>query len=70
MLFVYIKITKEEKCSSLLCSVLDSWDSLVMAIGSNNTTLQLDDVAATLLLKETRWKIMERLTPEAFLVRG
>jgi hypothetical protein len=30
-----IKITKEEKCISLLCSFLDSWDSRVMDIESN-----------------------------------
>jgi hypothetical protein len=35
-----IKIT-EEKCIILLCSFLDSWDSLVVAIGINTTTLML-----------------------------
>lgn len=46
LLFIGIKITKEEKCISLLCSLLDSWDSLVMVIGGNNTTLKIDDVVA------------------------
>ena len=34
-----IKISDEYKCISLLCSLLDSWDSLVIAIGRNATTL-------------------------------
>jgi hypothetical protein len=31
---------KEEKCVSLLCFFLDSWDSLVVAIGSNTTVIE------------------------------
>jgi len=34
-----IKISDEDKCISLLCSLPDSWDSLVIAIGSNATAL-------------------------------
>ena len=37
--YVDIKISNEDKCISLLCSLLDSWDSLVIAIGSNATAL-------------------------------
>jgi hypothetical protein len=46
---VDIKITKEEKCVSLLCSSPDSSDSLVMAIGINSTTLVLEDMVAYLI---------------------
>jgi hypothetical protein len=47
---VDIKIIEEDKCIPLLCSFLDSWDSLVMDIGSNTTTsLVLEDVVASLL---------------------
>jgi uncharacterized membrane protein len=44
LLFLDIKITEEEKCIILLCSLLDSWDSLVVAIGSNLKTLALEEV--------------------------
>ena len=36
---VEIKISNEDKCIILLCSLPDSWDSLVITIGSNATTL-------------------------------
>ena len=41
---IEIKISNEDKFISLLCSLLDSWDSLVVAIGSNTTALKLDEV--------------------------
>ena len=47
-------IIEEEKCISLLFSLLDSWESLVVAIGRNNTTLKLNDVVVALLLEEMR----------------
>ena len=64
-----IKIVEEEKCISPMCSLLDPWDNLVMAIGSNNTTLKIDDVVVALLLEEMRKKTMEGSTLEALLVR-
>jgi hypothetical protein len=67
---VDIKITEEEKCIILLCSFPDSWDSLVMAIGSNTTTLVLEDVVASLLSEEMRRKNMEGSTKDALVVRG
>ena len=59
LLFVDIKITEEEKCISLLCSLTNSWDILVMAIGRNTTTLNIDDVFASLFSEEMRRKNME-----------
>eukprot|EP00253_Pinus_taeda_P034618 PITA_34618 len=57
--FVHIKISDEDKCISLLCSLPDSWDSLVIAIGSNATALQFDEIVSSLLMEEKRWKNME-----------
>jgi hypothetical protein len=68
--FIDIKITEEEKCIILLCSFPNSWDSLVMAIGSNSTTLALEDVVASLLSKEMRRNNMEGSTKDALMVRG
>ena len=70
LLSVDIKITEEEKCISLLCSLPDSWDSLVVAIGSNTTTLVIEDVVASLLSKEMRRKNMKGLTKDDLMVRG
>ena len=56
--FVDIKISDEDKCISLLCSLVDSWDNLVIAIGSNTTTLNFDDIVSALLSEETRWRNM------------
>jgi hypothetical protein len=50
-LFVDIKISDEDKCIILLCSLPDSWDSLVVAIASNTTTLTFNDVVAYFLSK-------------------
>ena len=57
--YVDIKISDEDKCISLLCSLPDSWDSLVIAIGSNTITLNFDDIVLALLLEEMRWRNME-----------
>ena len=59
LLSVYIKISDEDKCISFLCSLPDSWDSLVIAIGSNATALQFDKIVSSLLIEEMRWKNME-----------
>ena len=49
---VDIKISNEDKCIGLLCSLPDSWDSLVIAIGSNATALQFDEIVSSLLTED------------------
>ena len=44
LLSIDIEISDEDKCISLLCSLPDSWDSLVVAIGRNITTLKFDEI--------------------------
>ena len=56
---VGIKISDEDKCISLLCSLPNSCDSLVIAIGSNTTTLNFDDIVPALLSEEMRQRNME-----------
>jgi hypothetical protein len=51
LLSMDIKITEEEKCISPLCSLEDSRDSLIVAIGNNLTTLALEDMMAYLMLE-------------------
>ena len=66
--FVDIKISDEDTCISLLCSLPDSWDSLVIAISSNATALQFDEIVSTLLTEEMRWKNMDNQNGDALFV--
>lgn len=52
-------ITEEDRCMLLLCSLPDTWDHLVMAIGSNTTKFKMDEVVACLLSEEMRRKSFE-----------
>jgi hypothetical protein len=68
---VNIMIAEEDKCINLLCSLPDSWDNQVVAIGSTTqSTLKYEDVVASLLSEEMRWKIMEGHSTDALFVRG
>jgi hypothetical protein len=59
LVYVGIKISDKYKCISLLCSLLDSLDSLVVTIGSNTTALNFDEVVSSLLSEEMRQNNME-----------
>jgi hypothetical protein len=65
-----IKISDEDKCIILLCSLLDSWESLFVSIGSNTTTLIFDDVVSSLLLEEMGWNNMEGQSTDALFAMG
>jgi hypothetical protein len=54
LISVEIKILDEYKCISLLCPLPDSWDSLVVAIGSNKNSLKFDEVVSSLFSEEMR----------------
>eukprot|EP00253_Pinus_taeda_P033978 PITA_33978 len=66
---VDIKISYEDKCISLLCSLPDSWDSMVIAIGSNANALQFDEIVSSLLMEEMRRKNMESQNGDALSVQ-
>jgi hypothetical protein len=70
LLSVNIKLFDEDKCISLLCSFPNSWDSIVVAISSNATTLKFDDVVSSLLSEEMRKKTMDSQSTNALSVRG
>eukprot|EP00253_Pinus_taeda_P025822 PITA_25822 len=67
---VDIKISDQDKCISFLCSLPDSWDNLVIAIGSNATSLQFDEIDSSLLTEEMRRKNMESQNGDALSIRG
>ena len=66
---VDIKISYEDKCISMLCSPPDSWDSLVVAIGSNTSTLKFYEIFSSLLSEEMRQKNMEIHNGDALPLR-
>jgi hypothetical protein len=68
---INITIAEEDKCITLLCSLPDSWDNLVVAIGSTTqSTLKYEDVVASLLSEEMRRKSMDGHNTDALFVRG
>ena len=66
LISVDIKMEEEDKSITLLCPLLDSWDNLVVEIGSSTkTTLKFEDVVASLLSMEMRRKSMENHSTDA-----
>jgi hypothetical protein len=67
---IEIKTLDEDKCISLLCSLPDSWNSLVVAIGSNKNSLKFDEVVSSFFSEEMRQKNMEGESIDALFARG
>lgn len=57
LISVVVKMDGEERCQTFLCSLSDSWNSLVMDIGSTSTTLKMEDVVGSIIYKEIRRKV-------------
>ena len=71
LISVDINMEEEDKCIALLCSLPDSWDNLVVAIGgSTKATLKFEDIVLSLLSEEMRRKSMENHSTDVLLVRS
>ena len=56
---VGVNFDDEVRALLFLCSLLESWNGLVMAISnsvSGSSTLKFDDVVGAILSEEIRWK--------------
>jgi hypothetical protein len=70
LISVNITIVEEDKCITLLCSLPNSWDNLVVGIGSTTqSTLKYEDVVSSLLSEEMRWKSMDSHSTDALFLR-
>ena len=49
-------------------TLLDSWDSLDVAIDSNTSTLKFYEIVSFLFLEQMRWKNMESQNGDALSV--
>ena len=56
---INLSICEEECCMLLWCLLPDSWDHLVMAIGSTTTQLKMDEVVIARLSEEMQRKSSE-----------
>lgn len=51
---VGVNMDETDRCMTLLCTLPDLWDNLVMAVGSTAKKLVLDEVMVALLIEEMR----------------
>ena len=54
---VGVPMDEEEMFQILLCVLPDSWDSLVMALGSTLVVLKMVDIVGSLVFEEMRRKV-------------
>ena len=70
LISIDINMEEEDKRITLLYSLPDFWDNLVIAIGSGiKSTLKFEDIVASLLLEEMRRKTMENHRTDALSMR-
>ena len=66
-----IKMDEEDKCITLLCSLSDSWDNLIVATGSSSQeTLKFDEIVSYLLSEEMRRRNMDNHSMDSLSIRG
>ncbi|GAV73510.1 zf-CCHC domain-containing protein/UBN2_2 domain-containing protein, partial [Cephalotus follicularis] len=70
MLSIGVDVKEDDKAITLLSSLPDSWDNLIVAIGSGTTTLCFENVVAALLSEEMRRLSMGGSSKDALFVRG
>ena len=62
---------EQGKCITLLCSLPNSWDNLIVAIASaSQMTLKFDEIVSSLLSEEMGQKTMDNRSMDALYVRG
>ena len=71
LICVDIKMEEEDKCITLLFSLPDPWDNLVVAIRSSiKSTLKFEDIVASLLSEQMRRKSMENHSTDSLSMRS
>jgi hypothetical protein len=71
LVYIDIKTEKEDKCITLLCSLLDSWDNLVAVIGSTTqVALKFEEVVTSLVLEEMGRKSIDGVAKDDLSIRG
>lgn len=65
-----VKFQDDDKAITLLCSLPDSWDNLIVVIGDGDKELSYEKVCSALLSEETRRKGSASSGKEALMARG
>ncbi|KAJ0085618.1 hypothetical protein Patl1_08247 [Pistacia atlantica] len=71
LLAVDVQVTESEKVVTLLCSLPDTWDNLIVAIGGGGLTqMSWESVCSTLLAEDMRRRGSEGSSRDALTARG
>ena len=64
-------MAEEDKCITLLCSLSNSCDNLIVEIGSSSQeTLKFDEIVSSLLSEDMRLKTMDNHSMDSLSMRG